>query len=172
MGPYIYTGTRSWLVGKWWILYFSECCQGPPLRPFHIWTIWGRNVACCLVEEPYFRLLYHVGRGYWMPLLRVLTTRLQGIIQFVPSVLLVYYANYYPMTQWSLAPGLYHVVVMGFTTPILHIPMNKTFCQVDRLLCHHTKMGVISARGDSNTSIYLPIQEDNTMYAHYTLNIG
>ena len=55
-----------------------------------------------------------VGRGYGLPLLRVLTTRLQGVLQFVPSVLLVYYANYTLMTQVSLAPGHYTVIVTSF----------------------------------------------------------
>ena len=80
-------------------------------------------------------------------------------------------SNYTPITQWSLAPGHYHVVVIGLTTLILHTPMNTILPQVDRLLYHHTMMGVIRSTGDSNTMVYMSMEGQHIVRS-YTVIVG
>ena len=84
-------------------------------------------------------------------------------------------SNYTPITQVSLAPGHYTVVVIGLTTLILHTPMNTILPQVDCLLYHYTKIGVIRSTGDSNIVVYMSMEGQHTirsLYCYGLLELG
>ena len=80
-------------------------------------------------------------------------------------------SNYALIVQVSLAPGHYTVVTMRLTTLILHTPMNTILPQVDRLLYHHTMMGVIRSTGDSNTMVYMSMEGQHIVRS-YTVIVG
>ena len=66
-----------------------------------------------------------------------------------------------------MPPGDYHVIAKGFTTLILHTPMNWILPQVDRLLYHYTKIGVIRSTGDSNIEVYMSMEGQHSIRSLY-----
>ena len=82
---------------------------------------------------------------------------------------------YTPITQWSLTPGYYHVVVMGFYysyfTPTLEYDLTSGW----PVTMSPYEMGVINSTGDSNTMIYIPMVGYHivrSLYCYSRLEVG
>ena len=63
----------------------------------------------------------------------------------------------------------------GFYYSYFTLPMNTILPQVDRLLCHYTKIGVIRSTGDSNIVVYMSMEGQHTirsLYCYGLLELG
>ena len=74
------------------------------------------------------------------------------------------------MTSGSRALSM--LLLWASTTLILHIPNEYGTLSSRPPTISPSKTGVIRTTGDSNIMVYMSIQEDITLYAHYTVLVG